>query len=105
MLTLIISVLKWPKRPLLKNKIVAVYHCNETQEALTLWHQNPDFSNYVNEYFPHAKHENRDVSAQKEKPAFAQTPRESAFQKLLMRLGRNKQKKVISCLCHQFKGR
>lgn len=103
MLTLTLSVLKWPKRPPLKNKIVAVYHRNETQEAVTLWHQNPDFSNYVNEYFPHAKHENRDVPAQKEKPAFAQTPRESAFQKL-RRLGRNK-KKVISCLCHQRKGR
>lgn len=38
----------------------------------------------------------------KEKLAFAQTPRESAF---LMRLGRNKQTKIISCLCHQFKWR
>lgn len=28
--------------PLIRNKIVAVYHCNEIQEALTLWHQNPD---------------------------------------------------------------
>lgn len=29
--------------PLIKNKIVAVYHCNKIQEALTLWHQKSRF--------------------------------------------------------------
>lgn len=44
-LTLMFSTLvkQWPKMPLIKNKIVAVYHCNEIQEALTLWHQKSRF--------------------------------------------------------------
>ena len=66
--------------PLIKNETVAVYHCKEIQEALTLWHQKPRFFLVLNAYLLRAKSREVDVPAQREKALpFAETPRELAL--------------------------
>lgn len=79
--------------PLIRNKIVAVYHCNEIQEALTLWHQNPDSSNYINAYILCPKNgKSGYTSIKRKKLRFTETPRELALIKTSYKI-RQKPKK------------
>lgn len=84
---------------------MAVYHCNETQEALTLWHQKPRFfSNYVNEHFPRAKREKGAVPVQKRKASICSNTQRIDFSEISYEVRRKQtnKKKIISCLCHQY---